>query len=224
MIARLERLERLAGLDVTSLTDAGLGGGPPDAATARTEPAESASSEEGGVAERSDPEDRSREAARTGIVAPTATPPEPVVTTEAVTEPAPHAADAGSVDVAMLRRGWPSLIEHLGQIRQPILRALLESATVATFDGTTLELAFPPDKRFGVQKVADRQDELQGALGHLFGIRPAITCVVRESREPAGGPAVVELVDEEDTPTDEEALRRVQEMLGAQLAGDVEPA
>jgi hypothetical protein len=147
-----------------------------------------------------------------------------VATTDAATEPAPHAADAGSVDVAMLRRGWPSLIEHLGQIRQPILRALLESATVATFDGTTLELAFPPDKRFGVQKVADRQDELQGALDHLFGIRPAITCVVRESREPAGGPAVVELVEEEDAPTDEEALRRVQEMLGAQLAGDVEPA
>ncbi len=223
LIARLERLERLAGLDVTSAIDAGLGGGPPDAATTSIEPTEPVASKEGGVTGRSDPEERSRDAGRTGV-APTATPPDPVAMADAVMEPAPHAADAGSVDVAMLRRGWPSLIEHLGQIRQPILRALLESATVATFDGNTLELAFPPDKRFGVQKVADRQDELQGALEHLFGIRPAITCVVRESREPAGGPAVVELVEEEDTPSDEEALRRVQEMLGAQLAGDVEPA
>ncbi|HEY7668708.1 MAG TPA: DNA polymerase III subunit gamma/tau [Actinomycetota bacterium] len=227
LIARLERLERLAGLDVTSVVDAGSGGGPPDAATIPVlGPSGLRSSgsplTDGTAAVPAEP-DRST-APPEVPVAPTATPPDAVATTDAATEPAPHAADAGSVDVAMLRRGWPSLIEHLGQIRQPILRALLESATVATFDGTTLELAFPPDKRFGVQKVADRQDELQGALDHLFGIRPAITCVVRESREPAGGPAVVELVEEEDAPTDEEALRRVQEMLGAQLAGDVEPA
>jgi DNA polymerase-3 subunit gamma/tau len=128
--------------------------------------------------------------------------------------PVPQAADAGSVDVAMLRRSWGALIDHLGQLRQPILRAVLESATVASFDGETLELAFPPDKRFGVQKVQDRQDELQQALGDLFGIAPRITCVVRESREP-GGSATAEVVEEEETPSDDEALRRVQEMLGA---------
>ncbi len=133
---------------------------------------------------------------------------------EAVTQvPVPQAADAGSVDVAMLRRSWGALIDHLGQLRQPILRAVLESATVASFDGETLELAFPPDKRFGVQKVQDRQEELLQALGDLFGIAPRITCVVRESREP-GGTASVEIVEEEDTPSDDEALRRVQEMLG----------
>jgi len=134
---------------------------------------------------------------------------------EAATQmPVPQAADAGSVDVAMLRRSWGALIDHLGQLRQPILRAVLESATVASFDGETLELAFPPDKRFGVQKVQDRQDELQQALGDLFGIAPRITCVVRESREPGGAPSV-EIIEEEDTPSDDEALRRVQEMLGA---------
>ena len=134
---------------------------------------------------------------------------------EAVTQmPVPQAADAGSVDVAMLRRSWGALIDHLGQLRQPILRAVLESATVASFDGETLELAFPPDKRFGVQKVQDRQDDLQQALGDLFGIAPRITCVVRESREPGGAPSV-EIIEEEDTPSDDEALRRVQEMLGA---------
>ena len=127
--------------------------------------------------------------------------------------PVPQAADAGSVDVAMLRRSWGALIDHLGQLRQPILRAVLESATVASFDGETLELAFPPDKRFGVQKVQDRQDDLLQALGDLFGIAPRITCVVRESREP--GASSVEIVEEEDTPSDDEALRRVQEMLGA---------
>src|SRR6266487_6368096 len=79
---------------------------------------------------------------------------------------------SSDLDVAMLRRSWGALIDHLGQLRQPILRAVLESATVASFDGETLELAFPPDKRFGVQKVQDRQDDLLLALGDLFGIAP----------------------------------------------------
>jgi len=135
--------------------------------------------------------------------------------------PVPHAASADNVDVAMLRRSWPSLIDHLGQLRQPILRAILESATVARYEDGVLELAFPPDKRFGVQKVEDRQDDLQQALQDLFGIRPRIACVVRESREPAGGPSAVEIVEEEETPDEAEALRRVQEMLGATpLEGD----
>jgi DNA polymerase-3 subunit gamma/tau len=129
----------------------------------------------------------------------------------------PHAADAGAVDVTMLRRSWPSLIEHLGAQRQMILKAVLESATVAQFDGETLELAFPPDRKVGPQKVEDRQEELKAALGDLFGIRPRITCVVRELRE-TGGPAELELVEEEDVPDQAEALRRVQEMLGAQPA------
>jgi len=144
-------------------------------------------------------------------VATHAAPPSDEATTQI---PVPQAADAGSVDVAMLRRSWGALIDRLGQLRQPILRAVLESATVASFDGETLELAFPPDKRFGVQKVQDRQEELQQTLGDLFGITPRITCVVRESREPGGAPSV-EIVEEEDTPDDDEALRRVQEMLGA---------
>ena len=145
---------------------------------------------------------------------PVATPAAPPSDEAATQMPVPQAADAGSVDVAMLRRSWGALIDHLGQLRQPILRAVLESATVASFDGETLELAFPPDKRFGVQKVQDRQEDLLQALGDLFGIAPRITCVVRESREPGGAPSV-EIVEEEDTPDDDEALRRVQEMLGA---------
>jgi hypothetical protein len=99
-----------------------------------------------------------------------------------------------------------------------ILKAVLESATVARFDGETLELAFPPDRKVGPQKVDERQEELRAALGDLFGIRPNITCVVRELREPGGGPATLELVEEEEVPDQAEALRRVQEMLGAQPA------
>jgi hypothetical protein len=61
------------------------------------------------------------------------------------------------------------------------------------------------------------QDKLREALKELFGIDPVIECVVRETRE-AGGPPVIELVEEEDVPDDAEAMRRVKEMLGAQPA------
>ncbi|HVD69107.1 MAG TPA: hypothetical protein VNF25_10500, partial [Actinomycetota bacterium] len=185
VVSRLERLERLANLA-------------PEAVVVLEEPAEA-----------SPPP-----VAAPAVPLPAAGPAVPPTDESATQMPVPQAADAGSVDVAMLRRSWGALIDHLGQLRQPILRAVLESATVASFDGETLELAFPPDKRFGVQKVQDRQDELQQALGDLFGIAPRITCVVRESREP-GGSATAEVVEEEETPSDDEALRRVQEMLGA---------
>ncbi len=89
--------------------------------------------------------------------------------------PVPHAADAGSVDVVMLRRSWTSLLEHLGQMArpQPVLRALLEPATPASFDGSTLELAFPPSGGFGVQRVMDRQDVLKQALTRSLRDLPA---------------------------------------------------
>ena len=57
----------------------------------------------------------------------------------------------------------------------------------ASYDGTTLELAFPPDRKVGPQKVEGKKDELQAALGDLFGVKPDIVCVVREVRD-AGGP------------------------------------
>jgi len=186
LVARLERLERLANVDVAAV---GTSDGPPTV----SEPVTTAPTE-------------------APILEPTA----PTLDAETVR----HAADAGAVDVAMLRRGWPSLLDHLQSTRQMILKASLESATVADFDGQTLELAFPPDKRFTVGKVEAKSDLLQAALSDLFGIRPAIVCVVREARDLGGGPTLIEIVDEEDPPSDEEALRRVQEMFGAQVAAD----
>jgi len=175
LVARLERLERLANL-TPGVTI-------PDAA--ETEPAPSVE-------------------------------PEPAPTEKADQLPVPHAADAANVDTTMLRRSWPSLVDHLGQMRQPILRAVLEAATVASYDGTTLELAFPPGKQtVAVAKVKERQAELRQALTDLFGIAPVVVCTVRESREPDDGQPTIIVVDEEEAPDEAEALRRVQEMLGA---------
>ena len=91
--------------------------------------------------------------------------PAPVAPPPTAESDAPHAASAASVDVAMLRRSWTSLLDHLSQNQQPVLRALLESATPAAFDGEALELAFPPSFRNNLRQVAARADKLQSALG-----------------------------------------------------------
>jgi DNA polymerase-3 subunit gamma/tau len=225
VVARLERLERLANLDVASSASTPAVGTSDEAPPSVDSPdaAESdAPRARGGRSRRGDPEQRSREAASSAIVAPSETPTvaaEPLVAAEPGVQTQVHAADAGSVDVAMLRRGWPSLMEHLQSTRQMILKASLESSTVASYDGETLELAFPPAKTFTVEKVMGKTAELQQALTDLFGIRPAIVCVVREARD-AVEPTLLEIVDDEDPPSDEEALRRVQEMFGAQVTAD----
>ena len=207
LVSRLERLERLANLEPGATV--------PSADVAVPAPAAAAA-----PVAAAPPKKKKRSEPADDVVildaepAPPA-PAEPKESGPAEQLPVPHAADAASVDVAMLRRSWPALIDHVGQSRQPILRALLEIATVAAYDGQTLELAFPPGKEFGVKKVDERQDELKKALADLFGIRPEVSCVVRELKT-ADGPAAVEVVDEEPEPDEAEALRRVQEMLGAQ--------
>jgi len=132
----------------------------------------------------------------------------------------PHAASADNVDVAMLRRSWPSLLDHLSQSQQPVLRALLQSATPSAFDGETLELVFPPSFRNNLKQVAARLDKLQDALGDLFGVRPRIETVTREAHIPADEPAVADLVEEAEEPTEEEALRRLKDVLGATPADE----
>jgi DNA polymerase-3 subunit gamma/tau len=222
-VARLERLERLANLepgsvvpsaaeaDVVAVGDAAR----PSEPRAETAPAE-------------DSPDVGADVPAATISAPdvpaeTASAPEaeaaPPATAE-VPDDAPRAASAASVDVAMLRRSWPSLLDHLSQAGQPVLRALLESATPASFDGETLELAFPPSFRNNLPRVASRADKLQDALSDLFGIRPRIESVTREAHVGGTEPAAAAYVEEEQEPTDEEALRRLKDVLGATPADD----
>ncbi len=221
-LARLERLERLANVDPASVVP---------------------SAEAAGAARIGDPTPAA-EAARVGDPTPAS---EPSVTPSSLVEPptgvevpaeaapaaleaapaaapvaadAPHAASADSVDVTMLRRSWPSLLDHLSQIGQPVLRALLESATPATFDGETLELAFPPSFRNNLRQVASRADKLQAALGDLFGIRPRIESVTREAHAGGTEPAAVAYVEEVEEPSEEEALKRLKDVLGATPTDD----
>lgn len=143
-------------------------------------------------------------------------------------EAAPGPADAGqqasapvlgagtsAVDVSMLRGNWSTVISHLRGQGKAVLPSFLEIATPAAFDGTTLELVFPPDRKFGVSKVEERAEELRQALLELFGVAPAVRCVVRE---PAAGPS--DPVEEEPPLSEEAALARLTAELGATPAGE----
>jgi len=228
LLARLERLERLASLDPGAVV--------PTAADVVQVPAARSPADDvepvvidPPAPRAADPAPSAEPAAAeaepaTSSPEPSSPEPAPAQPTAQVTQmPVPHAADAGSVDVALLRRSWKSLLEHLSGSREMILAAILESATVASYDGTTLELAFPPDRKVGPQKVDLKKAELQAALGDLFGVKPDIVCVVREVRD-TGGPSSVELVEEDEVVDEAEALKRVQQMFGAQVAADAEPA
>jgi DNA polymerase-3 subunit gamma/tau len=118
-------------------------------------------------------------------------------------------AGSSAVDVTMLRSNWPTVISHLRSSGKAVLPSFLEIATPAAFDGTTLELVFPPERPYGVQKVLEREGELRQALQDLFGVAPAISCVIRE---PVAGPA--EPVEDEPL-SEEEALARLAAELGA---------
>ena len=129
----------------------------------------------------------------------------------------PLAAAAANLDVDAFRRAWPDLIEHLRQNRQSVLVTFISVATPITFDGETLELAFPPDRKFGVSKVEQREDELRAALNDLFGIQPRITCTIRDM----GGEVLID-VDDEPAPSEQDAIARIQKELGAEVATESE--
>jgi DNA polymerase III subunit gamma/tau len=208
VIGRLERLERLANV--------APGAEVPAPEPARPEPAP----REDAAPKRQQPA-RPSEAVPSETIAVVEDQPAQVIdiADDGDQLPVPQAADASTVDVAMLRRSWGSVIQHLGQRKQMVLRALMESATPTAFDGTTLEIAFPPTFKNTVKQFESRQAAFQQVLQELFGVSPEISCVVRESR--GGDDAThVEPVEEDDAPTDDaEALRRVQEMLGAEPLG-----
>jgi DNA polymerase III subunit gamma/tau len=194
LISRIERLERVAGIQPSD-------GGPPPAET----PTSSAPTN---TASQKSRKRREVPEAPKDELAPATEP--AAVEAETVASPVPVlGTGTPAIDVSAIRGSWGSLVQHLRSGGKAVLPSFLEVATPAAFDGETLELAFPPDRRFGVSKVEERESELRAALRELFGIEPRIRCVVRE--------AVAGSVVDEDPPLpEEEALARLRAELGAE--------
>jgi DNA polymerase-3 subunit gamma/tau len=119
-------------------------------------------------------------------------------------------AGTSAIDVAAIRRSWASMIQTLRSQGKAVLPSFLETATPGSYDGETLELVFPPDRPFGVTKVTEREQELRVVLQETFGIAPAIRCVLRE------GIDRVEVIEDDPPLSEEEALARIKAELGAQ--------
>jgi len=200
LVSRIERLERLAGVEAGAGAGAGAGVGAgtgalgPAALTPQASPHPTPAAE---APPSSAPVRRAPD------------PPlqhEPASTLAAPPAPGP----AGPVvDVQMLRRSWQAVLEKAG----PVLRGLLETATPVAYDGESLELAFPPGRKFAATRVAEREAEkLQRTLQEVLGIAPRVRCVVRE---PVAGPPVAE----DEPPLSEEAALAA---LKSELAADPE--
>ena len=206
LISRIERLERVAGIQPG---DGAPASATPTAPAAPTEAAAPTSRKrwEAPEAPKDEPSAAKEPAASqepSATQEPAAVEAEPVVTSVPVL-----GAGTSAIDVSAIRASWGSLVQHLRSGGKAVLPSFLEVATPAAFDGETLELAFPPDRKFGVTKVEEREPELRAALRELFGIEPRIRCVVRE--------AVAGVVVDEDPPlSEEEALARLRAELGAE--------
>jgi DNA polymerase III subunit gamma/tau len=221
LVSRLERLERVAGITGGGGSQSPATATPAPPAAAPPRPVDKGAAAGGpggsGIGEAADPappalETKGRRPTKRTAASgaeEAASGPDPSGT-EAKNASAPLlGAGTSAVDVSMLRSNWPRVISHLRSSGKAVLPSFLEIATPAAFDGTTLELVFPPERPYGVQKVIEREGELRQALQDLFGIAPAISCVIRE---PVAGPA--EPVEDEPL-SEEEALARLAAELGA---------
>jgi DNA polymerase III gamma/tau subunit len=199
LAARIERLERLAGVQEST----GRAPGASDTPSPTLGPAVGLPEESPGAT--SEPSELSTEAAPAHV------------NTDVERQAAPHAPDAGSLDLQTIRRSWQQLLDRLHERRQMILHANLGSVTAASYDGATLELAFPPGRKFAVQKVQSKEDELREVFADVFGVSPRIRCVAREEV-----PGLSPIEEDESPASTEDAVARLKAELGAQVETDAE--
>jgi DNA polymerase-3 subunit gamma/tau len=219
LAARIERLERLAGvMEGPEPGSIAVPRGPEEFGIETTVP--EASSPEASVREASVREASVREASSPGASSPEASSPEASSPGVAGPEPSspsvpgPHAPSAEGLDLPTIRRSWQQLLDRLADLRQMILHANLQSATAAAYDGTTLELAFPPGRKFSVEKVQSKEGELRQVFADVFGVSPKIRCVARET-------VVGVVIEEEDPPVSrEDAVGRLRAQFGDEVEED----
>ena len=224
-LSRLERLERLANLDPGAVVPEASVAGPSWPGTRRAERSDHVDSPRRKHAgapmsppRRPRPEDSAREGITHGR-GPRRGGTDPPGSRAVEVEPeGPHAADAGSVDVAMLRRSWPSLLDHLSQAGQP--ESARSSRARHRRRSTARRSSSRSRRRSGTTCALPAARTSRTLLGDLFGIRPRIESVTREPHVGGTEPAAAAYVDEEQEPSEEEALRRLKEVLGATPADD----
>jgi DNA polymerase III subunit gamma/tau len=219
LLARVERLERLAGLDAhpepasapppsaePALGPASVTRGVPSAGPRAEQETEEASPKGAPLATEGGADDVAG-----ATRAEPAGEPEPRGGPEASgSGKRAHAPAAGAVDAEMLRRSWPEVLEALKARRKMVLFASAQVATVGSFEGETVELVFPPGREVGAAKVEERSADLVEVLQELFGIAPTVRCTVRQG-------TAVEATDDEPPLSPEAAEALVRAQFGAEV-------
>jgi DNA polymerase-3 subunit gamma/tau len=178
LLARIERLERMAGLEPQS-------GDPPPATPHKQVDAPRPMPQE---AEQVTP---LHQPAASALPAPPA-PSAPAAPTQAAPSPAPPPAPvpaaSSDVDLERIQRAWPAVME-LVKKRKITAHAMLISATPAQFADGEVVLQFPPTHRFHRDKVSEPGSgylsPLVEAFFETFGVRPAVRCVLGQSESSA---------------------------------------
>jgi DNA polymerase-3 subunit gamma/tau len=215
LLARVERLERLAGLEGRPSDVAEAGSGEADSsadASVETAPGDGGDGGGAGAPTMSPPSEKteapssearrdggSESEGRGGPDGPSAQP-----------DAAPHAPAASSVSAELLRRDWPQVVEALKAKRRMIAYANAQAVTVGSFEEDTLELVLPPGSDFRARKLEEKSDEVRDVLQELFGISPKFRYTIREG-------AVLDLESDEPPPTPEAAEELVRQQFGAEV-------
>jgi hypothetical protein len=140
---------------------------------------------------------------------------EAAVESEAV---APPAADA-DINLAQIRRIWPSILEQLGTTA-PALAAFFEEARPVGFDdaGSTVEIAFPAGASFNKRKAEapEQRERVAEALKAVTGEDIKPTYVILDAEETAAGDEQPATAAADDGVDEEELLRRLKSEFDAE--------
>ncbi len=100
-------------------------------------------------------------------------------------EPGTGVKVPGELDLDRIKRAWPIILEKVKR-RKISFQAVLLAAEPVGWDEGELILAFGPRSRFHRDKVADstQHGPFLDAFAEVLGVRPRVTCVIREQPEP----------------------------------------
>jgi DNA polymerase-3 subunit gamma/tau len=213
LLSRLERLERLAGLGSTAApepveepVERGSAAPLPPRASPRPNPAPGAAPPHR-AATRTPPKTSKKQEAEPSAPAPAPAP----APAKAASSPS-----TGAVDSELIRKSWPEVVKALDAPGSKAIHTLAQYVLTSSYEDGVLELVFPSGKKFAAEKIEDKQTILRDVIKQVLGVAPRIRCIVRDG-PPTSEPA---LDDEEPVPTEEQALERAVEMLGAEVVED----
>ncbi|HVE76076.1 MAG TPA: DNA polymerase III subunit gamma/tau [Actinomycetota bacterium] len=198
LLSRIERLERLAGIGDTGEGVAPQAARPPAPAPSKPQGAAERKAPKVTPAPPAEPQQRRGSASRPVPATPVKNVAQVKTAPRAVSAPAPEEtgdlpveepAFTGEIDIEKISRAWPIILEKVKR-RKISFQALLLPASPVSWSGNELVLEFGPRSRFHKDKVAEpaQHAPLVEAFEEVFGVRPAIKCVLGEEASSASAP------------------------------------